>query len=287
MISRTLNLSRYKTSLFLFGPRQTGKTYLIKHTIPADIFINLLKHSEFLRYSRDASILSREVEALNKEECRIVIDEIQRYPRLLDEVQLIMGNNPQAQFILTGSSARKLKHADVNLLGGRAVVVHLHPFTHEELADEFVLDEAMHFGTIPTVSLADNQQDKMRLLKSYVEVYLKEEVQQEALTRNIPAFSVFLELAAYENGNILNFQNIAREVGIHSKTIKEYFSILEDTLLGFLLYPYAKSQRTKIISHPKFYFFDCGLVNSLQGRLSHKPPSGTLFMARPLSIGLC
>ena len=154
-------------------------------------------------------------------------------------------------------------------------MVHLHPFTCEELADDFVLDDALHFGTIPSIALADSKQDKIRLLKSYAETYLKEEVQQEALTRNIPAFSMFLELAAYENGNILNFQNIAREVGIHSKTIKEYFSILEDTLLGFLLYPYAKSRRTKIVSHPKFYFFDCGLVNALKGQLSDRVIHGT------------
>lgn len=280
MLSRTLDLSRYKTSLFLFGPRQTGKTYLIKHTVASDIFIDLLKHDEFLRYARDASILSREVEALKKEKCRIVVDEIQRCPKLLDEIQLIMGDKPRAQFILTGSSARKLKRAGVNLLGGRAIVLHLHPFTHEELAGKFILEDAMHFGTVPAVVLADNQQDRIRLLKSYIETYLKEEIQQEALIRNIPAFSVFLELAAYENGNVLNFQNLAREVGIHSKTIKEYFSILEDTLLGFLLYPYAKSQRSKIISHPKFYFFDCGLVSGLQGRLSNKPASGTALYGK-------
>lgn len=280
MIPRTLNLANYKTSLFLFGPRQVGKTYLIKHTAPASLFIDLLKHSELMRYARDASILSREVEAINKDNCRIVIDEIQRCPRLLDEIQLIMGDKPAVQFILTGSSARKLIRAGVNLLGGRAITLHLHPFTFEELADKFNFEEALHFGTIPSVALADNQQDKIRLLKSYVEVYLKEEIQQEALTRNIPAFNVFLELAAYENGNILNFQNIAREVGVHSKTIKEYFSILEDTLLGFLLYPYLKSTRSKIISHPKFYFFDCGLVSSLQGRLSHKIISGTALYGK-------
>lgn len=275
MIPRTINLSGYKNSLFLFGARQVGKTYLIKHTLSFDLFIDLLKHAEFLRYSRDPSILTSEVEALKKKKCRVVIDEIQRCPGILDEVQLIMGNKPEIQFILTGSSARKLKRAGVNLLGGRAITVHLHPFTCEELGDKFILDAALHYGTLPPIVLADNTEDKIRLLKSYAETYLKEEIQQEALTRNIPAFSMFLELAAYENGNILNFQNMAREAGVHSKTIKEYFYILEDTLLGFLLYPYAKSQRTKIVSHPKFYFFDCGLVHALKGELSSNLVRGT------------
>lgn len=275
MIPRTINLSSYKNSLFLFGPRQVGKTYLIKHALSFDLFIDLLKHSEFLRYARDPSILTREVEALKKEKCRIVIDEIQRCPGILDEIQLIMGDKPGIQFILTGSSARKLKRAGVNLLGGRAITVHLHPFTYEELGDRFVLDSALCFGTLPAIVLADSKEDKIRLLKSYAEIYLKEEIQQEALTRNIPAFSLFLELAAHENGSILNFQNLARETGVHSKTIKEYFCILEDTLLGFLLYPYAKSRRTKIVSHPKFYFFDCGLARALRGEVSGNLVRGT------------
>lgn len=280
MIPRTLNLSAYNNSLFLFGARQVGKTYLIRHTVSFDLFIDLLKHSEFLRYSRDPSILTQEVEALKKEKCRVVIDEIQRCPGILDEVQLIMGQKPGAQFILSGSSARKLKRAGVNLLGGRAITLHLHPFTSEELGDRFSLDHALHYGTLPAIVLANSREDKIRLLKSYVETYLKEEIQQEALIRNIPAFSMFLELAAHENGNILNFQNIAREAGVQSKTVKEYFHILEDTLLGFLLYPYAKSQRTKIVSHPKFYFFDCGLVHALKGELSNDLMRGTALYGK-------
>lgn len=275
MFKRTLNLLAYKSSFFLFGPRQVGKTYLIKHTLSPDLFIDLLEHSEFLRYTKDVSILSKEVEALRKERCCIVIDEIQRCPELLNEVQLIMGNKVGAQFILTGSSARKLRRAGTNLLGGRAITLHMHPLTSEELADDFSLEEVLQFGTIPSIAIEKDRQNKIRLLKSYVETYIKEEIQQEALTRNVPAFARFLELAAYENGNIINFQNIAREVGIHSKTVKEYFYILEDTLLGFLLYPYAKSHRAKIISHPKFYFFDPGIVAVLRGELFQNLVSGT------------
>lgn len=282
MIPRNLNLKKYHSSLFLFGPRQVGKTYLIKHTLSPDIFIDLLKHSEFLRYAKDVSLLSAEVKALNKDKGLIVIDEIQRCPELLNEVQLLMEDKPQLQFILTGSSARKLKRSGVNLLGGRAITLHLYPLTHTELEKDFVLEEAMHFGTLPSIALERNKQDKVRLLKSYAETYLKEEIHQESLTRNIPAFAKFLELAAYENGNLINFQSLAREVGVHSKTIKEYFYILEDTLLGFLIYPYGKSPRTKIVAHPKFYFFDCGVVLTLRNELSSDlvqgtPPYGRAF----------
>lgn len=275
MIPRTVNLKKHHNSLFLFGPRQVGKTYLIKNTLSADIFINLLKYDEYLRYSKDVSLLSKEVSALKKNKSLIVIDEIQRCPELLNEVQLIMDEKPGIQFIMTGSSARKLKKAGVNLLGGRAITLGLYPFTHKELGSNFVLEEAMHFGTLPKIALEKNKQDKIRLLKSYIETYLQEEIRQESLTRNIPAFARFLELAAYENGNLINFQNLAREVGVHSKTVKEYFHILEDTLIGFLLYPYGKSHRTKIVAHPKFYFFDCGIIPALKNELSGGLVSGT------------
>lgn len=282
MITRSLDFKKYHNSLFLFGPRQVGKTYLIKHTLSADIFIDLLKHSEFLRYAKDVSLLSKEAEALKKDKGLIVVDEIQRCPELLNEVQLLMEERPQLQFILTGSSARKLKRSGVNLLGGRAITLHLYPFTYQELGKNFILDEAMHFGTLPKVALEKEKQGKIRLLRSYLETYLQEEIHQESLTRNIPAFAKFLELAAYENGNLINFQSLAREVGIHSKTIKEYFCILEDTLLGFLLYPYGKSHRTKMVAHPKFYFFDCGVAAALRNALAGDltvgtPPYGRAF----------
>ncbi len=275
MVQRIIYLKKYHNSLFLFGPRQVGKTYLIKHTLFPDIFINLLKHNEYLRYAKDISLLSKESASLKKNKALIVIDEIQRCPELLDEVQLLMDEKPEYQFIMTGSSARKLKRVGVNLLGGRAITLHLYPFTHEELGKDFLLEEAMHYGTLPRIALEKNKQSKARLLKSYIEVYLQEEIRQESLIRNIPAFARFLELAAYENGNLINFQSLAREVGVHSKTIKEYFHILEDTLVGFLLYPYKKSHRTKIVAHPKFYFFDCGVVSTLKNELSREPVSGT------------
>ena len=282
MITRTLDLTCGKYSLFLFGPRQTGKTYLINHTLKPDLFINLLKQSEIIRYANDPSLLSKEIEALQRKNLLVVVDEVQHCTQLLNEIHFIMEKRPDIKFIMTGSSARKLKRSALNLLGGRALTFHLHPLTHEELGDKFLLDDALHFGTLPKIALETTKQNKIRLLRSYVETYLKEEIQQEALTRNMPLFARFLDLAGFENGNILNFNNISREVGAHSKTIKEYFQILEDTLIGFFLRPYSKSFRKKLVSHPKFYFFDCGIVTTLQHRLSSmlsagSPPYGLAF----------
>ena len=275
MFKRLLNLAQIKPSFFLFGPRQVGKTFLIQHTLKPDLYVNLLSSHEHKRYSRDPSLLSREAGEIKNEPGLLVIDEIQRCPELLNEVQIILGNKPQTQCILTGSSARKLKRAGVNLLGGRAITVHLHPLTSQEMGGEYPLIDILQFGSLPNVVLEKEEINKARLLKAYAETYLKEEVQQEALTRNIPAFSKFLELAAFENGNVINYQNLARETGVHSKTIKEYFQILEDTLLGYLLFPYGKSHRRRVISHPKFYFFDCGIVTALRGDLSQEIAAGT------------
>lgn len=276
MIKRQLELTSYNNSLFLFGPRQTGKTWLIKNTLKPDLYINLLNHEEFLRYSKSPSLLSKEVKAVrNAGRIQIVIDEIQRCPDLLNEVQLVIDEHPDVQFILTGSSARKLKRAGVNLLGGRAITLHLHPFTADELGERFSLAEALRFGGLPKISLSESPAEKSRLLKSYVETYLKEEIQQEALVRNVPAFAKFLDLASFENGNIINYKNISREVGVQAKTVKEYFQILEDTLVGFFLYPYTKSHREKIISHPKFYLFDNGVVRAIKNELSGDLVEGT------------
>lgn len=276
MIERMLDLTKSRYSVFLFGPRQVGKTFLLKNIFKADIYIDLLQHSELMRYTRDISILSREIKSLpSKESTIVIVDEIQRLPILLDEIQLIMQSMKEVRFIITGSSARKLKRAGVNLLGGRALTFHLHPFVYLEIKNHFSFEDSIQFGTIPPIYLEDDHKEKERLLKSYVETYLNEEIKMESLTRNMPAFSQFLELAAHENGNILNFQNIAREIGVKSKTIKEYFQILEDTLLGFFLRPYARSHRKRIISHPKFYLFDTGVTNALRGELSLEIVQGT------------
>ena len=275
MIKRLLDLNKFNRSFFLFGPRQVGKTFLIQNTVTCDLYINLLEQSEFLRYSRELSILRKEMRSVKKNAPVIVIDEIQRCPDLLNEVQIIITENPGTIFIMSGSSARKLKRVGTNLLGGRALNVHLHPLTYAELKENYDMDAMLRFGALPSIYLEKGTERKNELLKSYAELYLNEEIRQEAITRNIPAFAHFLELAAFENGNIHKFQNMAREVGVHSKTIKEYFSILEDTLVGFMLFPYKKSARRRLVSHPKFYFFDTGASTALRRESSLEIVKGT------------
>lgn len=259
-----LNLATPKSSSFLFGPRLTGKTFLIENTLQPDLFINLLDYDSFMRYSTNPSLLVKETNKLTQARALVVIDEIQKCPELLNSVHLLIEQKKNVRFILTGSSARKLRKVGVNLLGGRAITMRLHPLIEEELKDLFVLDDILHYGALPKIYLENDQIEKAKVLKSYVETYLREEIAQEAMVRNLPAFTRFLELAADENGNIINFQKIAREAGIHSKTIKEYFQILEDTLIGRMIYPFKKLTRRRLSSHPKFYFFDCGIVTVLK-----------------------
>lgn len=276
MLTRILTVSP-KHSFFLLGPRQVGKTHWVHHHLKPDLFINLLLHKEYLRYARDPSLLSKEIDHLksHKKKILVVIDEIQKCPELLNEVHLLMESGYPLRFVLTGSSARKLRKGGVNLLGGRALTYHMFPLTDEEWGKSFDLDLALSYGSMPSIVMQETVSDKALLLESYVETYLKEEIQQEALTRNLPAFSRFLELAAFENGHLLNLNNLSREVGVHSKTIKEYFQILEDTLIGFFLYPYTRSHRQKLVAHPKFYFFDPGVVSALRRELSVEKIPGT------------
>lgn len=276
MIPRLLDLSDYSNdSVFLFGPRQVGKTFLIKNTVSFDLFINLLRDEEFLRYANYPALLFEEIRSLKKEKLCIVIDEIQRLPKLLNEVHFIIEEISGCRFILTGSSARKLRREGVNLLGGRALKLSLHPLTYEEIKESSSFENILRFGTLPRIVTEEKEIYKIRRLKSYIETYLREEIQQESLVRHMPSFAKFLDLAAYENGNILNFQSLSREVGVHSKTIREYFSILEDTLLGFFLNPYTKSKRKKIVSHPRFFLFDLGVVHTLRKELERELVAGT------------
>lgn len=264
MIPRLLNLNHYNNSFFLFGPRQTGKTFLIKNTLQADLSINLLKAQERRRFQRDPGLLAQELKFLGQGPKLIVVDEIQYCPELLHEIQDLIETYPQYRFVMTGSSARKLRQGGINLLGGRALTLQLYPFTFTECQDYCQLQHCLEYGSLPRVVLTQSPQQKRRLLNSYVETYLKEEIQQEALTRNVVAFTQFLELAAFDNGQLLNFSNLARDVGVDAKTIKAYYQILEDTLLGFYLYPYTRSHRDKLLRHPKFYFFDPGVLRALK-----------------------
>ena len=264
-------------NFFLFGPRQTGKSTLIKDTFSKSesVYYDLLLSKEYTRLAANPSLLREEVEGLDKKIKYIIIDEVQKIPELLDEIHyLIENSNIKRYFCLSGSSARKLKRVKANLLGGRAWIRNLYPLTHLEIGNDFNLTRALQFGTLPAIYLNSDENAK-ESLEAYTETYLEEEIKAEAIVRNIGAFVRFLKFAAYESGNIINFSNISRETATSHKTIKEYFQILEDTLVGYFLLPYSKSTRKRLVKHPKFYLFDTGVRNALAKRLSLKLEPGS------------
>ena len=256
-------------SAFLFGPRGTGKSTLLhKQFAPKKcLWIDLLKASEEERYSHSPDTLIAEVAAMPKNHHHVIIDEIQKIPKLLDVVHLLIEKTDK-HFILTGSSARKLKKGTANLLAGRAFVYHLAPFTFSELGDHFNLNSALAWGMMPKIYHFNTDSAKKKYLQSYTHTYLKEEVWNEQLIRQLNPFRHFLEVAAQCNGKILNFSNIARDTGVDHKTIQNYYSILEDTLLGFYLPAFHHSFRKQISQSPKFYMFDVGVNRALARMLS-------------------
>ncbi len=260
-ILRKLNLDSIleRKSIFLFGPRQTGKTSLLRQRYPNAPLYNLLLSDVFLRLSRHPESLREELIAGGL--CQagpVIIDEIQKLPSLLDEVQNLIEAHG-CRFVMTGSSARKLKRSGANLLGGRARLCRLHPFVYSELQD-FDLLRALNHGTLPPIWTSP---DPRRDLVDYCGQYLQEEIQAEAAVRRIEAFSRFLQAAASMNGELVNFENIARECAVPARTVREYFSVLEDTLIGQTLEPYRKAVKRKPVSASKFYFFDIGVGNTL------------------------
>lgn len=255
MIPRQLQLPK-NHSLFLFGPRQSGKSTLLKASFAKEstLYIDLLKSQEYLHYSMNPSLFHDEIKALPEHLETVIVDEIQRIPELLNEIHSLIESAKKINFILSGSSARKLKRGKANLLAGRAWTFTLYPFTHIELGDLFLLDKALSFGTLPAVYLEKNQKFLIRTLKFYVETYITEEIRAEALVRKIDAFIRFLPLAADYNGQILNYSSLARSTGFNLKSIQESYQILEDTLLGFYLRPWVESVSKRMIKHPKFFF---------------------------------
>jgi len=199
----------------------------------------------------------------------IIIDEIQKIPKLLDVVHKLIFEK-KIKFALTGSSARKLRRDSANLLAGRAFSFYLYPFTFKELGDDFNLDQVLSFGSLPEICLMEDEKDKKRFLLSYVHTYIKEEILVEQLVRNIDPFRSFLEVAAQSNTEIINYSTLAKEAGISSKNVERYFSILSDTLIGYFLEPYSKSVRARQKQSPKFYFFDCGVVRALSNEINQK-----------------
>lgn len=278
LFKRLLQLEKVKGSAFVFGPRMTGKTFLIGK-LPAALAIDLLDPQQELSLRREPHLFWEQLQAL-KEGSQVILDEVQKVPVLLDYVQKGI-EEKKLRFILCGSSARKLRRGGANLLGGRALDLRLHPLMEEEIGKKFSLEEALQFGTLPKITqcLFDRDtQEARRLLNAYYTIYIKEEIQAEALTRSVGAFQRFLAVAAQANGQVIEFSNISRECSVPASTVKEYFSILEDTLLGEFLWPWDRSERKK--ARPKFYFFDCGVVRAIQNRLQDPPTSeerGILF----------
>ena len=254
-------------SIFLFGTRQTGKSTLLQHRFPEAMYIDLLKSEVYERYRRAPELLRADVCMAPKEQL-IIVDEVQKVPNLLDEVHWLMVNENR-RFILSGSSARKLKRGGANMLGGRAIGMRLFPLVSAEIPD-FDLVKACNYGMLPRHY---EVKDPTRRLKSYVGDYLKEEISAEALVRNLSVFNRFLEIAAFCSGEMLNFNNIASDCGISSPTVKEYFSILEETYVGYMVQPFTKTKKRTAMQSRKFYMFDVGIVNYLQKRSYMTPGS--------------
>jgi len=249
-----------KKSHFLFGPRQTGKTFLIRQVLPKVRFYDLLDSTVFLELSRRPARLAEE---LTSRDHIVVIDEIQRLPELLNEVHRLIEQHG-VHFLLTGSSARKLRRGGVNLLGGRARTRHLHPLTSKELGRHFDLHRAIERGLLPSIYFSD---DPKADLDAYTGAYLQQEIVAEAATRNAPAFSRFLRIAALCNATLINYTNIANDAQVPRTTVYEYFEILKDTLLIHDVPAWQHTKKRKPLGTSKYYFFDIGVASALQGRL--------------------
>lgn len=261
MLHRIFQLNKeIDSTIFLFGGRQTGKTTILHQQFPNAIFFDLLDTSVKERLRRHPVIL---YETLKEKPAGtlVIIDEIPEVPELLNEVHRLIVER-QLIFILCGSSARKLKRKGHNTLGGRALPVYLYPLVSAEIPD-FDINRALTYGMIPSHYLAKNPS---RLLSGYIDVYLKEEIKEEALVRNLDSFHRFLEVAALTDGEIINNNNIAQECGVHATTVSSYFDILEDTLIGYRLPAYTKVMQRRLVQAPRFYYFDIGIVNHLLHR---------------------
>lgn len=270
-IQRHLNLIELlkQKSFFLFGPRTTGKTSLIREQLKNNaLIINLLRTDVFQRLNNEPWQLEALINARHKEQQFIVIDEVQKIPMLLNEVHRLI-EEQSLTFLLTGSSARKLRQGNVNLLAGRAWEAHLYPLTMMEIPD-FSLERYLTFGGLPAVYLSKKPQEE---LLAYVDTYLKEEIQMEALVRKLQSFTRFLQMSALTSGTMINFSSLASDVGIPASTVREYYQILQDTLIGFLVPAWTKTRKRKATSTSKFYFFDIGVKHQLAGIRLLEPKS--------------
>ncbi len=263
-IRRALDLAALvkKKSFFLLGPRMTGKSFLVRQQLGGQaVVIDLLRSDLFLRLSASPNLLEAMIDADRRAATApIVIDEVQKIPHILDEVHRLIEERGM-RFVLTGSSARKLRHGHANLLGGRAWTANLYPLTYAEIP-KFDLPRFLRYGGLPPVVLSDEPEEE---LHAYVRTYLHEEIQAEGLVRRLPAFTRFLTTAASTNGQMLNFAKIGNDAGLPAATVREHYFLLEDTLVGFLLPAWTKSKKRKAIATAKFYFFDTGVAHALSG----------------------
>ncbi|HQS84118.1 MAG: AAA family ATPase [Alphaproteobacteria bacterium 16-39-46] len=250
-----------KQSAFLWGARKTGKSTYLKEHYPKSLFYDLLKSELFFAFSKSPFLFREEILSQTEDLLKypVIIDEIQKIPSLLDEIHWLI-ENTSAHFILCGSSARKLRRVGVNLLGGRAWSYYFFPLVYPEITN-FNLLKVFSHGTIPSHYDTSNYK---KSLKSYINDYLTQEIQLESLVRNLPAFAKFLDSVGFTNGELVNYLNISRECAVDAKTVKEYYQILIDTLIGYYIYPFNKPSRRQLTtSMPKFYLFDVGVANAL------------------------
>lgn len=268
MFNRSIKFPK-NNSFFLFGARGTGKTFLLRNRFKTSqtLYIDLLDPEQNEMYSLRPQTLSEQLAVLEKEREWIIIDEIQKVPKLLDLVHHQIESS-RFKFALSGSSTRKLKHGGANLLAGRAFVNHLFPLTAREIDEQFSLNSALAWGTLPRILMLENDEDRNDFLRTYTHIYLKEEITEEQVVRRLDPFRRFLFIAAQMSGHIINFSKIAREVGASTPTVQTYFKILEDTLVGFLLEPFHESIRKRQRGNPKFYFFDTGVQRALDKTLT-------------------
>lgn len=252
--------------MFLFGPRGTGKSTWIQHHFRAAVIYDLLDTAEALRLSRNPSSFYQEVQALSPGSW-VVVDEVQKVPELLNEVHRLI-EAKHLRFLLSGSSARKLRRGGTNLLAGRAHVEHLFPLVSAETDFTLNIENAMFQGTLP---MALTGRDPKSYLRSYAQTYLQEEIKAEALTRSLGHFARFLEIAARQSGQVTNVSDISRDAAVSRQTVQNYFEVLVDTLLGSWLPPWKLKRATKQVAHPKFYLFDAGVARALSGRLPYPP----------------
>jgi predicted AAA+ superfamily ATPase len=270
MYKRVFSFPAGDDSVFLWGARQTGKSTLLKVLFPRAPYIDLLQSDEYERLVRRPALLREEFSAYAGSD-PVIIDEVQKIPALLDEIHWLIVNKG-VRFVLCGSSARRLRRMGANLLGGRALRTTLCPLVSAEVADLDIV-RAANNGMLPRHY---DVNDPWQRLRSYVGDYLQEEIRAEAVVRNVSAFARFLEVAAFSDGEIVNYQNIASECGVSAPTVKEYFSLLEDTMLGYLIPSYNAKAKRRVIQAPKFYYFDVGVANYLLKR-RHCEPGSELF----------